>query len=298
MTAADLIAQSCRETLAAIRKYRAASLRLEVEPVHQMRVGARRLRAILTLFRDVMDEQWATELENELRWLVHVLGTVRDLDVLRARLRDSAKKLFEKEKITAIERRSLTKLHLMLGTRHSEAQTAMIEGLKSERYRMLIARLQLSTHSPQLALEAGGPAMRTVAPFLQTAWKKLSRDASKLRREEDALKFHSLRKMGKRLRYASEAVQSELDDTDRDNSDRFIKALKKLQDTLGELQDAHVASETLLQMMETSGDGSQTYRSALRRLLKSEIASEKKARRKFQKRWDATAKPSYRKWLK
>ena len=59
----------------------------EVEPLHQMRVGTRRLRSDLRTFRPLLDKDWAESLRAELKWLGSSLGAVRDLDVLLERLR-------------------------------------------------------------------------------------------------------------------------------------------------------------------------------------------------------------------
>ena len=59
----------------------------EVEPLHQMRVGTRRLRSDLRTFRPLLDRDWAESLRAELKWLGGSLGAVRDLDVLLERLR-------------------------------------------------------------------------------------------------------------------------------------------------------------------------------------------------------------------
>ena len=59
----------------------------EVEPLHQMRVGTRRLRSDLRTFRDLLDPEWARTMRDELKWLGAALGDVRDLDVMLERLR-------------------------------------------------------------------------------------------------------------------------------------------------------------------------------------------------------------------
>ena len=50
------------------------------EELHDMRVASRRLRAALSLFADVLPPS-AAKLEDDLRWVGHTLGAVRDLDV-------------------------------------------------------------------------------------------------------------------------------------------------------------------------------------------------------------------------
>lgn len=299
LSAADLIRQACSESLTALKRHRVGVLKLEAEPIHQMRIGTRKLGAILKVFTDLMEQQWATELETELRWLAHLLGTVRDLDVLRDRLRTAAKDVSHGGGLTPAQRRSLGQLQRILGTRHRDAQAALIEGIESERYTMLVHCLHMGSLAPQLQLEAGEPALATLAPHLSEAWKKLSRSASRLKQSDDALTYHRVRKMSKRIRYSAEALASELHVTQRKDADRFILQMKKLQNLLGELQDAHVAIETIIQVAESTS-GLRIHRDlqvGLRHLLKSQRSAETNARRKFGKRWNAASNRVLRKWM-
>ena len=67
-----------------------AGVRLGEDPeaVHQARVATRRLRSDLRTFRSLLDPEWNESLRVELGWLGGELGTVRDLDVLDARVRE------------------------------------------------------------------------------------------------------------------------------------------------------------------------------------------------------------------
>ena len=50
--------------------------------VHQLRVGARRLRVVLRLFRQLIGQARAEAVRDDLRWIFRRLGAVRDHDVL------------------------------------------------------------------------------------------------------------------------------------------------------------------------------------------------------------------------
>jgi CHAD domain-containing protein len=258
---------------------------LQAEPIHQIRVGTRRLRAVLRIFDSLMDAQWASELEAELRWLAHLLGNVRDLDVLRHRLRKAARPQ---------DHGALLYLQRVLGKRHRDAQAAMREGLRSERYTALTERLHVSSLSPEMVLEAGEPALETLLPSLQDAWKKLARAARKLKSDDDPAKFHHVRIMAKRTRYASETLMDDLAPKHRECAERFIKRMKKLQNTLGELQDAVVASKTIEMILETN----MAHEAGLRGIIKTQERAKKKARAKFAKRWMAASERKNRKWMK
>ena len=73
------------------------------EELHQMRVGIRRFRALLRASRVLLEPEWYASLQEELRWLAAMLGTVRDQDVLLYRLHTEAhvlppaeRKIFER----------------------------------------------------------------------------------------------------------------------------------------------------------------------------------------------------------
>jgi CHAD domain-containing protein len=292
-TAAELIQSVCADSLARLKKHRARSLKLEAEPIHQMRVATRRLRASLRIFHSLMEAQWADELEQELRWLAHLLGNVRDLDVLRERLREAAK---------PEDRRALAPLQRLLGKRHHDAQTAMLEGLKSERYTELIERLRIGSHAPEMTIETGEPPLKILLPQIADAWKKLARAANKLAPNDASIKYHRVRKMAKRVRYATESLlpnvtHQELSQSE--DAEQFIKRIKKLQDALGELQDSVVAEKTIDIILDakllTKND---RLESAAKRLIASQKKAAKKAVKKFPKAWKAAGDPKNRKWMK
>src|SRR6476646_10762603 len=60
------------------------------EALHQARVATRRLRSDLGTLGCFVDESWALHLRAELRWFGAELGQVRDVEVLRERLRRHA----------------------------------------------------------------------------------------------------------------------------------------------------------------------------------------------------------------
>ena len=78
-----------------------AGVRLGEDPedVHQLRVGARRLRSDLSTFKSLLQEDLVRTWRDELGWLGTSVGTVRDMDVLGERLRSQLQTLPEPESI-------------------------------------------------------------------------------------------------------------------------------------------------------------------------------------------------------
>ena len=54
-----------------------------VEAVHQGRIALRRLRAALKLFKRIVEDADYQRFDNELRWISHVFGAGRDLDLFQ-----------------------------------------------------------------------------------------------------------------------------------------------------------------------------------------------------------------------
>jgi triphosphatase len=59
-----------------------------VEAVHQGRIALRRLRAALQLFKPIVDDSDHQRLDDELKWIAHVFGEARDLDVFQQSFAD------------------------------------------------------------------------------------------------------------------------------------------------------------------------------------------------------------------
>ena len=115
------------------------------EELHQMRVGIRRFRALLRASRVLLEPEWYASLQEELRWLGAMLGTVRDQDVLIEQLYTEAHAL------PPAERKTFERLLTTFETHRAQARRQLLDTLRSDRYLDLLNRLELSRPSPGLA---------------------------------------------------------------------------------------------------------------------------------------------------
>jgi inorganic triphosphatase YgiF len=218
--------------------------------VHQMRVGVRRLRSALGLFRPLLPRERCEAFRKELRDLASALGGVRDLDVfldgvlrpIRARTGDLG---------------SLAELC-------SEA-----ERLRDERYAELRSRLD-SERFGQLMLELGGwiaargwreqplspesanlfqPARATAGRMLERRHRRVRRHGQKLESACEERR-HQLRIQIKQLRYASEFLGGAFPDR---RSRAYAKRAAQAQDALGRLNDLVQARELLSVLADRIG---------------------------------------------
>ncbi len=133
------------------------------ESVHQARVATRRLRSDLKTFEPFVDAHWASELRAELRWLGSELGAVRDIEVLRDRLRVHARALppTEADAAQRVVRR--------LDADRAAARPDLVLTLMQPRYSELRAKLAASAAYPRLTEAAYAPGTAPLVAVVRGA---------------------------------------------------------------------------------------------------------------------------------
>lgn len=258
----------------------------EVEPLHQMRVGARRLRSDLRTFRPLVERHWADGLREELRWLGRVLGDVRDLDVMIERLHSE----------TADLERDLGPLFKALEERRRGARATLRTALGTARYLELLDRLVEAAESPDLTPAAQRPCAEALPPLVRRSWKKLRKAGRALGPESEDEEFHRVRVLAKRARYGAEAVAPALGDRRGRDARKFADCAAGLQDVLGELQDCVVARETIL---DVAGDHPEagSFNLAAGRLVERELQRRERQRESFPSAWKRLDRKKRLRWM-
>ncbi len=193
--------------------------------MHQARVALRRLRAALSLFRPALQGADYRGLREELRWLAGRLGPARDLDVLIARVGGNAA------------------LRAALTPPRERAHARAAAALRTKRARSLMLRLAgwIELGGWRTGARAAGDLADLAATRLERQWRRLARQGDRLA-ALDAANRHALRISVKKLRYAAEFLAPLHAARPRAASrDRFIAALKAMQERLGALNDAENA---------------------------------------------------------
>jgi triphosphatase len=211
------------------------------EGVHQMRVGLRRLRAAMAVFSDLLDDDETARIKSELKWLTGELGPARDLDVY---VTGNIKPLQR----TLPDKRGLESLQSDLDARRSDAFARARKAVESARYRALVLDTlgwieggEWTTSDDQLIK---AQRRRNAADFareeLGRRLKKVTKKAKRLT-TLDARQRHKLRIGIKKLRYAGEFFAALFSGRKAPKRlRRFEKELKRLQDSLGALNDIAV----------------------------------------------------------
>ena len=283
-SAGDAVRRSI--ALSVIRLIRHDSVvRLDLDPegVHQARVATRRLRSDLRSFRPLLDEAWATSLRDELRWLARGLGDVRDGDVLLERLRRSASAL-------GLEDRAAPVLSTLEASRDASL-AELLESLRSDRYAQLLDRLVEAANAPVLGDDAGEPAAEAIPALVRRPWHRLAKRAKALGSSPSDAQLHQVRIHTKRVRYAAEAAAPVVGKQAR----AFSHAAAKLQDVLGDLNDAVVAGAWLETWAREGRDPAGS--DAAEALAHAEETAAEELRGRWRAAWEELSEPKLRAWM-
>jgi CHAD domain-containing protein len=291
--AGEAVVHALRMALSRITAHEPEARRGAPEGVHRLRSASRRLRSELRALKDLVDEQWRGNLEIELKWLAGVLGNVRDLDILLARVRAGATELEWSEG----ERVAFSPLLKELEGRRARAARTMSDVLESERYRALIGAIEGAVAHPPLE-DAASEACRTaLPPALKAAWRRLKKAARDLRPGDPDEEFHEARKRAKSARYTAELIAPLLGRRVARGAGEFIRLTTRLQDTLGEHQDALITlGELEWALSKGASDPALVERNSL--LIEDQRTRAAGARSRFFKIWSGLDRKKLRRWMK
>jgi CHAD domain-containing protein len=203
---------------------------LDIEFLHDLRVAVRRTRSVQRQLRQVFDPATLAHWRAEFRWLQHVTGPTRDLDV------------------SLLEFDAIGPLHDVLADRRAREQVRMARALRSARARRVLEGWsaligELDGAGPDAARPIAAAAGERVAPV----YRRMVRMGRAIGDDSPPEALHDLRKKGKELRYLLELFAGALP---ADVTKPMIRTLKQLQDTLGRFQDQEIQAELLRELRD------------------------------------------------
>lgn len=225
---------------------------LDSEFLHDFRVAVRRSRSALGQIRGVLPHQIWDQFSRKFAWLGEITGPTRDLDVYLLNFGAY------KNSLPLPVRDDLDPLYYFLGKHRIIEHKKLVMHLESARYRKMIATWLAYLKAP---LSARTTTPNAHCSTLDVANQRIWRMVRRVIKEGEAINassppedLHELRKSCKKLRYLMEFFQSLYP---ADEIQQLIKALKFLQNQLGEYQDIHVQIASLAtfraQMKSESG---------------------------------------------
>ncbi len=206
--------------------------------LHQMRVALRRLRAAISVFSEIVNDDRVSTIKTELRWLTREFGPARDFDTFLVEvLRPLQRQLSNEPGFVSIKR--------MFVRKRLKSYRQAQETVQSARFRSLIldAAEWVETGSWSTSEDAQLRARREM-PIEIYASEQLSRRCKKIKRlgakigDLTAEQLHRLRIQVKKARYAVEFFSGVYPGKkSAKQCKRIQKALMRLQNYLGGIND-------------------------------------------------------------
>jgi CHAD domain-containing protein len=264
--AAVRVALSIQRALLEVMRANLAGIRSDSdsEHLHDFRVAVRRSRTLLKTFGGLLTGPEVETILGGLEWLGGETGPTRDADVHLLALDRAAGDL------PPGDREALRPLIENLSARRHTAWKGLVQAIDSPRFARLMEQLEAFS-DPRGALACACPQTPTIAEFaapqISDGYRRLLRRGRKLRRDSPDAAVHRARIAGKRLRYLLEFFRSLYPPK---RMDPVIKSLRRLQDELGDFNDAAVQQQVLRELASNraaGGDSSAGELIALGRLV-------------------------------
>ena len=252
-----------------------------IEPVHQMRVALRRLRAGLSVFRRAVDSPAVQAVADMARHLLRLLGPARDWDVFISETGAAVADAFAEDK-------AVNRLLAAADRKRQAAYAELRTYLDGPEFRGLGIRLAALAGSKSWLAQLGDEQRAVLATDLvafanHVLDRRLKRlvDAAEDLAALDTAALHKVRLDGKRLRYAAEIFAPLFN---RKAVQRFLRRLASLQERLGSLNDNAVTTQL---MAEVAGERSGAERAYAAGVVRGFVAARADvARADMARAWD------------
>ena len=205
------------------------------EYLHQMRVAIRRLRSALAIFRSRTDANPLATAASELRSLAQALGAARDWDVFCSETMGVMARALPGEAGLAALVRKAGRLRRM----HDRAAR---QSVLAPAYTLGLLRMGQLLPAADANIEPGDESLlQFAAGILQKRHRRLRKLGQRMM-ELSSGELHRFRISAKKLRYAAEFFNALFPGR---RTQAYIKALSRLQDVLGSLNDVAGADQML-----------------------------------------------------
>jgi len=242
----DTMAEACRKLLrfqfARMLSHEAGTIAGDdIEELHDMRVATRRMRAAFDVFKGAFVANEIQPYIKGLRATGKALGRVRDLDVFIQKTQKYIDNLPEED------REGLRPLLDSWQEQREIARQKMVETLQSEKYKRFKIQFGVFVNTAGMGVKKRAAEenalglVRHSAPMLIYTQFSSVRSFGEIMQNPTLEQLHALRIRFKKFRYSVEFFREVLGDSAKD----VIGDIKRMQDHLGNLNDADVACKLL-----------------------------------------------------
>lgn len=218
----------------------------DIEALHDMRVATRRMRSAIPIFAPYFEKRIVKRFNKDLRRTGRALGRVRDLDVFMEKAQAY---------LSSGEGLDSTALDPLISNWEDEREAArrvMLKYLEGNKYNQFVEEFTeflVTEGAGALDQEMDMPSSYYVfqaVPLLVYQRDSVVRGYAHIIEDAPLNTLHALRIDIKRFRYALEFFEEVLGD----NVKEVIKHAVSLQDHLGDLNDADVACQILIEFLD------------------------------------------------
>lgn len=237
-----------RYSNAILRKYLAhaasqewgARIGLSNEFVHQMRVGFRKFRTALNVFKKYLPKEVKKHAES-MSDLLDTLGVVRDLDVQI----ESAREWMEHA--APGEQDAIQEVITYFERKQHAAHAHLVKIFDAKEYAEIFDGFHKLLQEHDTNKQDKTDITKVAKELIKKQVKQFKRKGKILNVDSDGKDFHKFRIAGKKLRYTLEFFEP----LNAEVIGKLMKRMAEIQDALGVINDCHVAKERLLGMMTT-----------------------------------------------
>lgn len=213
---------------------------IDSEFLHDFRVACRRSRSAIGQIKAVFPTRIIEPFKREFRWLQNITGPTRDLDVYLLKFDDYKNSVAEHFKS------ALQPLHDFLFQQQVIEHKKLVTALRTQRYGRLINRWQQFLQAPppnrSSAVNASRPIREVASERIWKMYKRVIKEGEAITDQSPPDDLHELRKSCKKLRYLMEFFSQIYPPAELS---QLTKALKHLQNNLGDYNDLHVQIASL-----------------------------------------------------
>ena len=221
---------------------------LDSEFLHDFRVAVRRTRSCLGQIDRVLPDEDSKQFRREFSWLGDVTGPTRDLDVYLLKMSGY------RSMVPDTLERHLDPLHEHLRECQRTEQRKLVDALESQRYRKLVRDWSHFLDRPDTDDASGKPAdadvtvVQVASDRIRRAFRRVRKRSRGLDTNASAKLLHQLRVDCKKLRYLLEFFRGLYE---KQGIAQLVRALKRLQDDLGDFNDLEIQQRRLQSMAST-----------------------------------------------